>query len=120
MVWTLPEALSPTARLDALEAHLRHCAEMLDAGTPDDMIGVDAEVGRLCRQVLALPDQEAQMLTPRLEMLAAAFGALGEATVEMRDAVRDELGNLQARHVAHRAYGMSGALPGKPKDEAGE
>lgn len=120
MAWTLPEALSPTARLDALEAHLRHCAEMLDAGTPDDMKGVDAEVGRLCRQVLALPEEEAQSLSPRLEMLAAAFGALGEATKEMRDAVRDELGNLQARHAAHRAYGISGALPGKTTAENDE
>ncbi len=117
MRWSLPESLNPTERLDALETHLRHCAQALDAGTPDDMQGVDDEVARLCRQVLALPTEEAQSYAPRLEMLAAAFGTLGTATTEARDQVRDELENLQARQQAHRAYGMRGATPTGKKDD---
>ena len=119
-IFRLPSDSSAPERLAALEHKIAECAMALDAGDVSPLDGVDKEVEILCGQVMKMPTEEAMPYIQKMQTLSDAFTALGDAMSAEKEALRDELGNLQSRHKAHRAYGMHGPSTPPVREEGDE
>lgn len=95
-------------QLSELNARVSRAGEAL---TADQAVAVDelhSGVADLCRQLSALPRDEASAYLPQLEALSADIVALDGAMRRRLDEISGELRQHGTRQNAVRAYGRGG------------
>lgn len=91
---------------------------MLAAGAVMELSGLDAQVARLCKEVLQLSQDERVRYADDLQRLLSELNGLGEALMRQRDFVSSEILNLPNRLKASTAYRTIDAVDGGGKKDS--
>lgn len=97
---------SPRAEklFDDIAQFIAESHALLDAGAMMELSGLDEQVRTLCDAVLTLSQDERVIYADRLQQLLGDLKALGDALVESRDKIAEELRGVADHKKANKAY----------------
>jgi DNA anti-recombination protein RmuC len=104
--------------LEQIKSFLTMTRSHLGEGGDVDLEGLDSKVQELCEHVLDMPLPEAEVYRKELAALAQELNTLKADMEQAQYEVREQIGALNARHKAARAYKTGEAMkPKTPKNE---
>lgn len=103
---------SPETLFTEIEQFIQESRTMLESGALLEMNGLDDQVRSLCETVLQLSQEERIAASERMQHLLKELKALGEAMVEGRDRLADDIRQLGNQKKAAHAYKIADSRDG--------
>jgi ABC-type transporter Mla subunit MlaD len=107
--------VNPDKLLADIRQFLQDANTMIEQGDAVNLGGLDARVGVMCEQILAMAQADSSKYRDELNQLMVELNTLTTALKQQRDQLRDQITGLNTNKKAAAAYQTVQAT-GKPKE----
>lgn len=108
---------APDTLFADISQFIRQSNEMLEKGELVQLAGLDNRIEILCKEVLALSDDQRKEHAAKLQQLFDELKTLGESMAAVRDTLSGEMQGLAKHKKANTAYRVAEASDRKKPDE---
>jgi hypothetical protein len=103
----------PETLLSDVLAYIEEACAILERGEWVDLKGLDAQVERLCKQIVLLTPEQGREFAAELDFLRARLNTLQETMQAQAAQLQDDLKEVGTVQRANRAYAQGTQLGGK-------
>ncbi|MCP5361648.1 MAG: hypothetical protein H6908_03265 [Hyphomicrobiales bacterium] len=104
------------ALLNMLEQKMVLAEKAVQEGQTIRMDDFERDVGMFCKQLVAMPVEEARQYQSRLEKMMQRLQSLSDTLAKERDRLQSELEGISRQSQAQKAYAKAYGAPKKPTE----